>query len=117
MCLPDPAGFTRAQAAAAGRLARRAALVRHGGDCHAYALVASGTIDLVVEAGLAAHDVLAPLRVIENAGGVISDWSGKALRLGMRGDVVAAATPQLHAQALELLGGTGAGHTRRRRSV
>jgi myo-inositol-1(or 4)-monophosphatase len=103
LCLPDPSGFTRAQANAVDRVARCTAIVRHGGDCHAYGLLASGALDLVVEAGLDPHDVLAPLRVIENAGGVISDWSGRALGLAMRGDVVAAATPELHARVLERL--------------
>jgi histidinol phosphatase-like enzyme (inositol monophosphatase family) len=100
LCLPDPSGFTGAQAGAVERMARQVAIVRHGGDCHAYALLASGRLDVVVEAGLDAHDVFAPLRVVENAGGVITDWSGGTLALDMRGDVVAAATPELHALAL-----------------
>jgi histidinol phosphatase-like enzyme (inositol monophosphatase family) len=103
LCLPEPSGFTRAQGHRVAGLVRRARIVRYGGDCHAYALLASGALDLIVESGLEAHDVLGPLRVIENAGGVISDWSGGALRLDMRGDVIAAATPELHARALQVL--------------
>lgn len=76
-------------------------LTRYGGDAYGYALVASGTIDLVVEAGLAPHDVQAVIPVVRGAGGVISDWAGGPCHAG--GRVVAAATPALHRAALELL--------------
>jgi fructose-1,6-bisphosphatase/inositol monophosphatase family enzyme len=42
--------------------------------------------------------------VIDGAGGVITVWSGQPLSLESQGRVVAAATPQLHRQAMRVLG-------------
>ena len=72
------------------RLARRCRLAQYGGDCYAYGLVASGFLDLVVEAGLKAHDFCALVPVVAGAGGVMTDWSGRALDLASDGRVVAA---------------------------
>jgi len=88
------------------RLAARARLTRYGMDCYAYALVALGQIDLVVEAGLHAYDILAPIAVIEAAGGVVTDWEGGPVRGG--GRVLAAANGAIHAEALAVLAGPGA---------
>lgn len=87
--------------AAFGRVARCVRLVRYGMDCYAYALLAHGQIDLVIEAGLQRYDVAAPIAVIEAAGGIVTDWQGGRADLG--GRVIAAATPELHAEALALL--------------
>ncbi|SLN23922.1 Histidinol-phosphatase [Roseovarius albus] len=76
-------------------------LTRFGIDCYAYALVASGQIDLVIESGLQAYDIQAPIAVIEAAGGVVTDWQGGKAHNG--GRVVAAAGPEQHAAALEIL--------------
>ena len=70
-------------------------------DCYAYALLAAGQIDLVIEAGLHAYDVQAPIAVIEAAGGIVTDWQGGPAHDG--GRVLAAANPVIHAQALDLL--------------
>ena len=87
--------------AAFGRVAGRAKLVRYGMDCYAYALIAAGQIDLVIEAGLQAYDVQAPIAVIEAAGGLVTDWQGRPCFDG--GQVLAAANRDIHAQALALL--------------
>jgi fructose-1,6-bisphosphatase/inositol monophosphatase family enzyme len=79
-------------------------LTRYGMDCYAYALVAAGQIDLVIEAGLHAFDLHAPIAVIEAAGGVVTDWEGGPAHGG--GRVVAAANREVHAEALSLLQGT-----------
>lgn len=76
-------------------------LTRYGMDCYAYALLAAGQIDLVIEAGLAPYDICAPIAVIEAAGGVVTDWVGNPAHGG--GRVIAAANPQIHAEALALL--------------
>lgn len=78
-------------------------LVRYGMDCYAYALLAAGQVDLVIEAGLNAYDIQAPIAVIEAAGGIVTDWEGGPVHQG--GRALAAATPELHAEALRLLGG------------
>ncbi|MDF1717529.1 MAG: histidinol-phosphatase [Antarcticimicrobium sp.] len=76
-------------------------LTRYGMDCYAYALLAAGQIDLVIEAGLNAYDIQAPIAVIEAAGGVVTDWQGGPVHDG--GRALAAANPTLHAAALEIL--------------
>jgi histidinol phosphatase-like enzyme (inositol monophosphatase family) len=91
------------EGAAFRRVAPRARLVRYGTDCYAYALIAAGQIDLVIEAGLQAYDVQAPIAVIEAAGGVVTDWEGRPCHGG--GRVLAAANTRIHAEALALLAG------------
>lgn len=84
-----------------GRVARKVKLTRYGCDCYAYALLAAGHIDLVIEAGLQPYDIHAPMAVIEAAGGIVTNWKGGSARDG--GRVLAAATPELHSAALALL--------------
>ena len=103
LCAPSPDSFVAQQADAFRRLSAQVAIRRHGGDCYAYGLLASGFLDLVVEIDLAPHDHLPLVPVIEAAGGVITDWSGRPLGLHSTGDVVAAATPALHRRALAVL--------------
>ncbi|MFC1665460.1 inositol monophosphatase family protein, partial [Pseudomonadota bacterium] len=50
-----------------------------GGDCSLYAHLASGYLDLVIEADLKPYDFFALIPVVEGAGGKITDWHGKAL--------------------------------------
>ncbi|MTH36491.1 histidinol-phosphatase [Paracoccus limosus] len=87
--------------AAFRRVADRARLTRYGLDCYAYALVALGQVDLVIEAGLQAYDVVGPIAVVQAAGGVVTDWQGGPAHGG--GRMLAAASPELHAEALALL--------------
>ncbi len=89
--------------AAFRRVASHAKLVRYGMDCYAYALIAAGQIDLVIEAGLQAYDIQAPIAVIEAAGGIVTDWQGRPCPQG--GRVLAAANRSVHAEALALLNG------------
>jgi histidinol phosphatase-like enzyme (inositol monophosphatase family) len=76
-------------------------LTRYGLDCYAYALLAAGQIDLVIEAGLAPYDIAAPLAVIEAAGGIVTSWDGGPAAAG--GRVLAAASPEVHREAMVLL--------------
>ena len=82
-------------------VAQHANLVRYGTDCYAYALLAAGQIDLVIEAGLKAYDIQGPIGVIEAAGGIVTDWQGGPAYQG--GRVVAAANPEIHSQAMDIL--------------
>jgi inositol-phosphate phosphatase/L-galactose 1-phosphate phosphatase/histidinol-phosphatase len=75
-----------------------------GSDCYAYGLLASGHVDLVVEADMGPHDYLALVAVVEGAGGRITDWQGRPLGLRSDGRVVAAGDARTHAEALALLG-------------
>lgn len=76
---------------------------RWGLDCYGYCLLASGTIDLVVEAGLKNVDIAPLIPIIEAAGGVVTTWDGGPAEAG--GNCVAAATPELHAAALREING------------
>ncbi|MEM1375030.1 MAG: histidinol-phosphatase [Pseudomonadota bacterium] len=82
-------------------VAAQTKLLRYGMDCYAYALVAAGHADLVIEAGLASYDIQAPLAVVTAAGGIVTNWEGGPVHEG--GRAVAAATPKLHRAALESL--------------
>lgn len=92
---------TPEEEAAFKRLVREVRLTRYGMDCYAYALIAAGQIDLVVEAGLQPYDVGAPIAVIEAAGGIVTDWQGGPAHRG--GRVLAAANAEIHAAALAVL--------------
>lgn len=81
-------------------LSAQVGMRRFGGDCYAYGLLASGHVDLVFEMDLHPYDYMALVPVIEGAGGVITDWDGKALGLHSDGRVIAAANRALHAEAL-----------------
>ena len=99
----SPDIFSPADWQAFDTLSRRCAMRRFGGDCYGYAQLAGGTIDLVVETGLQPYDYLGPTGLIEAAGGLVTDWQGRPLGLESDGRVVAAATSELHRQALALL--------------
>ncbi|MEM1273249.1 MAG: inositol monophosphatase family protein [Pseudomonadota bacterium] len=85
------------------RVRDRVLLTRYGLDCYAYALLAAGHVDLIIEAGLQSYDIAAPIAVIEAAGGIVTDWSGGPAYGG--GRALAAASPELHNAALALLQG------------
>lgn len=82
-------------------VAQQVQLTRYGMDCYAYALLAAGQIDLVIEAGLNAYDIQAPIALIEAAGGIVTDWQGGPAHDG--GRALAAANPDIHAEALAIL--------------
>ncbi|MFN0115828.1 MAG: inositol monophosphatase family protein [Paracoccaceae bacterium] len=94
---------TAEEGAAFRRLSAQVKLTRYGTDCYAYALIAAGQIDLVVEAGLQAYDVMAPIAVIEAAGGIVTDWTGRPVHGG--GRVLAAANREVHGAAMAVLDG------------
>ncbi len=75
----------------------------YGSDCYAYGLLATGFIDIVMESGLKPHDFCALVPVIENAGGVITDWQGQKITRASNGDILACGNAGLHAQILKLI--------------
>jgi histidinol phosphatase-like enzyme (inositol monophosphatase family) len=85
----DPDLFTGAEGEVWASVRRAARLTRLGCDAYAFAMVALGTLDLVVESGLKPWDVEAAVPLIEGAGGLVTDWSGQ--RLGREGGQVAGA--------------------------
>ncbi len=93
----SPQAFDSGDFACFERLRANVREVLYGGDCHNYGLLASGWLDLVVEAGLKLHDFAALVPVIEGAGGVMRDWSGKPLHMASDGRVIAAGDVRLMA--------------------
>ena len=83
------------------RVKSAALMTRYGGDCYAYCLLASGLVDLVVEAGLKPYDVVALIPIVERAGGCITAWDGGSAAAG--GRIVASGDPVLHDRVLKLL--------------
>ena len=89
------------EGAAFQAVASRAKLTRYGMDCYAYALLAAGQLDLVIEAGLQTYDIQAPIAVVQAAGGIVTDWNGAPAHSG--GRALAAANAEIHAEALDIL--------------
>ncbi|HEX2255166.1 MAG TPA: histidinol-phosphatase [Afifellaceae bacterium] len=79
----------------------RARLVRYGADCYAYAMVAMGFLDCVVEAGLKPYDIEPIVPIVAGAGGFVTDWKGADKRGG--GQVVAAGDRRVLEEALSEL--------------
>jgi histidinol phosphatase-like enzyme (inositol monophosphatase family) len=94
--------FTGAKMQAWDGVRRAARLARYGCDAYAYAMVAMGTLDLVVETNLKAWDIEAAIPLIEGAGGFITDWSGEPIgQIG--GQMAIAGDRRVLDQALALL--------------
>jgi len=100
----DPKMFEPAERAAFDRVADRARLTRWGGDCYADCLLATGRIDVVIEASLEAYDVQALIPIVEAAGGVMTGWTGAPCDEG--GTVIACGDRALHPKVLALLAGS-----------
>ena len=99
----SPLALSAAGLTGFNHLATQAALTNYGGDCHNYALLAAGHIDLVMEDSLAPHDMIAVVAVMQAAGAVVTDTAGQPIRLGQSSSILAAATADLHAAALTAL--------------
>lgn len=81
-----------------------------GGDCYNYALIASGHVDIVVEAGLKLHDIAALVPVVEGAGGRMCDWRGDPLTDTSDGRVIALGDPARLDDVLDALNAGHEGH-------
>lgn len=97
----DPYLFEGYEADAFHRVRQAVRLTRFGYDALAYARLAAGHLDLVIENKLKRHDWAALVPVVRGAGGVIGDWHGGSDFDS--GSIVAAATPALYEQAVQLL--------------
>jgi len=95
--------FTPDQVPALDALRRAAGTCVYGGACWSHARLSEGRVDLSLDAWQGMYD-FAPFRpIIEGAGGVVTDFNGRALTLASDGNILAAGDAQLHRQALELL--------------
>jgi histidinol phosphatase-like enzyme (inositol monophosphatase family) len=80
---------------------RESRLVRYGYDCYAYAMLASGFIDCIVEAGLKVYDIDPLIPIFRGAGGHVANWEGGSAAGG--GRVVAAGDARVLEAALDRL--------------
>ena len=87
--------------AAFQKLISRARIVRTWGDCYGYLLVAIGRADVMLDPIMNPWDIAALVPVIRGAGGVITDWQGRAPYPAE--STGAAATPELQAAVLAAL--------------
>ncbi|MEP7064858.1 MAG: histidinol-phosphatase [Gemmatimonadota bacterium] len=84
-------------------LSAKAAVSRSWGDCYGYLLVATGRAEVMVDGIVSPWDAAALMPIVEEAGGVFSDWAGTRTAFG--GSAVA--TNQGVASESRLLLGTG----------
>ncbi|WP_020177484.1 histidinol-phosphatase [Methylopila sp. M107] len=97
----SPTMFDEAETASFEAVAGSVKQLRWGGDCYAYAMLAAGHLDLVVEADLKPFDIMPLIPIIEGAGGVVTTWDGQPA--GNGGRIVAAGDRRVHEAAMETL--------------
>ncbi|MGE0442594.1 MAG: inositol monophosphatase family protein [Gemmatimonadales bacterium] len=83
------------------RVAERARVVRTWGDCFGYLLVATGRAEVMVDDRMNPWDSACLMPIIEEAGGVLTDWTGRRTAFG--GDTIAT-NAALAGEARRLLG-------------
>lgn len=83
------------------RLRARAGMARTWSDCYGYALVATGRAEAMADPIMAPWDVAALVPLIEEAGGVFTDWDG---RPGYPANSAVATNAALAIEVRELLG-------------
>ena len=101
----DPYLFSPNDRSRFERVREQVRLTRYGLDGYAYARLAAGGLDLVIESGLAPHDMHAVLPVVTAAGGAVSNWRGGHDL--SEGKLVAAASAELLEDCVALLARSG----------
>jgi myo-inositol-1(or 4)-monophosphatase len=97
----DPYLFRGDEAETFSRVRESAKLTRYGYDCTAYAMVAAGHIDCVMESGLQPFDIQALIPIVTGAGGGVCSWEGGDAASG--GQVLAYGDERVRDEALSLL--------------
>ncbi len=106
LCTTDPNLFNDKERPAFEALRKKTRLQRYGLDCYAYAALARGGIDVVVESGLQDYDIAALIPIVEGAGGTVTNWSGGPAWHG--GQVLATGDARVHDEVLEILAAAAA---------
>ncbi|WP_349358283.1 histidinol-phosphatase [Stappia sp.] len=104
-CTTHPRLFTGAQCPVYEEIEATVRTARFGTDCYGYCMLAAGHVDLVIEPGLQAYDIVALVPIVEGAGGVVTTWTGGAPDDG--GDIIASGDPRLHDAMLTRLARIG----------
>jgi len=99
----SPLFYSEEKLEAFRRVEARVRLSRYGGDCYAFAMLAAGHVDCVIEAGLKTYDIAPLVPIIEGASGIVTDWDGASATRG--GDIVASCNRKIHEEVLTLLRG------------
>jgi histidinol phosphatase-like enzyme (inositol monophosphatase family) len=99
----NPDFFGPAERPALDALRERTAWRIYGGCCMSYGLLAAGRTDLAIDTGLAIYDYAPFAPMLAGAGGVITDWAGRAVTLGSGAQVLAAGDATRHREALGLI--------------
>ncbi|MEL6478316.1 MAG: inositol monophosphatase family protein [Pseudomonadota bacterium] len=103
-CMSDPDAFDAATRPGYHALRSASLWNVYDGGCLGYAALARGQIGIALNGpNLEPFDIAALIPVVEGAGGAISDWRGNPLDATSEGAIVASASPDLHAQVLDLL--------------
>ncbi len=100
----SPSLFSERQLAQFQRIESTARRTIYGGDCYNYGLLATGFLDVVVEAGLKPYDYCALVPIIEGAGGIVTNWNGNPLDTSSCADILAAGDARVHEEGLAILG-------------
>ncbi|HET6575820.1 MAG TPA: inositol monophosphatase family protein [Fimbriiglobus sp.] len=83
-------------------LAARTERQRGYGDWYGFVLVAQGSAEVMVDAGLHRWDAAAPMALVEEAGGRFTDWTGRST---VEAADVLASNGKVHAETLGILNG------------
>ena len=83
VCTSDLASFAdESRRAGWERLTRGARVVRTWGDCYGYLLVATGRAEVMVDPVMNVWDSACLQPIIEEAGGMFTDWGGRRTAVG-----------------------------------
>ena len=107
VCTTSSEYYEGEDAAAFQRIVAGSRWTVYGGNCYAFARVASGSVDVALEAGVAVYDYVPLVPVIENAGGVMTGWRGEPLTIDRvsGGRILASGDRRSHEAAMAVLAG------------
>lgn len=100
LCMSSAVTMHNTAPDAARRLFEQFSLQRTWGDCYGYTLVATGRAQVMIDPIMNLWDLAALKPIIEEAGGVFTDWEGTA-SIHVRNSI--AGTPKWHAEAMKCL--------------
>jgi len=103
----NPDFFAAEETPALEALKARTAWRIYGGCCMAYGLLANGRTDVAIDTRLKIYDYAPFKPIIEGAGGVITDWTGRPIDLMSGPRILAAGDPARHREALALIAAAG----------
>ena len=107
VCTTSSEYYEGEDARAYQRIVSRSRWMVYGGNCHGFAQVACGLVDVALETKVGVYDYCALVPVIENAGGVMTGWRGEPLTLELApgGRILASGNRALHEAAMACLAG------------